>query len=1425
MAEKNSLWKNIRKKAEQNRRTGAKPKKPTAEMLRQEAKIKAKKAEGGYMYPDGGKIKVYTDPKEFRKAEQAYNDSLSLYKKGEELMNEDDPTYGGIYQFVRVNNPNEYYYQATSDIFETPLKPESFYVVNSGSDVFFPRWKKPSLKPVLEERNLRPNIDNLQSKRYTSDSDNMSIINNTQSMPTTNSIPYEGTYEKYKRSPYEDYMYRVHLPNQKMDIVSEDKFKELNENYYLQNLEEKSKGGYMYAEGGGDDDKPFSGKQKAVASTTDVSVRALPEGLFEHIKANPIPRQPQIINLVDNRKYNPVTKGPINPNRDLVSGQFEDTIVNEIINSAYKHGVDPYTALAIGLQESRWGKTDSNIGHVMTQGGEDYIPGVDDMVMTIKDKEKYARKLGYKDKDAIIQAYNGLGVLSSKRGEIGKSAYGVPIPEEGIDLSKPGYHYYGYTINDIAKNVLQKNPDVVSRVEKVFKPKMDGGYMYYAGGPMQYKRGGLLKDIGLGVADFALSTIGGVTGIQSMKDIVNEKQYSNDKFDAGANFAGKLGSTALKLIPVTAPIANAAGIVGGAANKAFGIDAANYNPNQEVSDLEKAGDIVGQVGNVASMFMGNTSGAASAANTGKFMQGVNKINQFGQSPAGQLLNQGLSFEQGGDINNNSLNLQNSMRNRYNSYRKKSKGGTFHQYGINQIPDSAGLHHQNAYGGVPIGPDAMAEGGEYVLDGNYVVSDRVDGMDTQTDEFGNTMAENLEKALNKYTLRDLDSKNKDKPRRPNDFISKETIEQIKQQAIIETEESRAEAQAQKEQNQAMREAAVQYAAAGGKLNKDITKIVEEEYAAAYGGYINPKKYKGLNMPYSGGGKLPKEVLRARVESHMSPEQADAYVEQYAKGGSIHIKESKKGTFTKAAKKRGKSVQEFARQVLANKDKYSAAMVKKANFARNAAKWKHAEGGPMDPPDKYFRKSDSTSYANRGLRNDIMDVLTKGIYDDIAAVETSRKFGYNPSYQEIDDYYKNYGVTERGKFEKARVEGEAGALKDYQNNKYMSLTNQDVIDLAEKVIDNDGSYMFDNSSSYWENKVDVTKNLNKLDLDRVKSMVAHKLKNKSTGGYYAQGGPVVSNVNQDFDLYAQNRGGMMMADGGMMPQDDGMSKQVAAALQQGADPKQLLQQLIESGMDPQQAQAMLQAIMGSMQASQTQAPMMAMGGKKMYSNGGGDDEIPQYAGQLGKESWLTTAAGLGQTIPDIAAGVMAARALKKKDYEVKPFTVEGPKFNVEPIAIGMKDQTSTNKALMAQNLRNAGMTAAGLRGSLAGYYGQESKGLAKGLTDLYTQKYNVEGQGQFQADMFNAKAKADALTATMQGKEGYMQDILNAGQGVTNKLANYYANRQKAGVQQWQAENTKSPYYSYITVDGQTKKVFQDQDGNYRDDFGNIIETGE
>ena len=65
-----------------------------------------------------------------------------------------------------------------------------------------------------------------------------------------------------------------------------------------------------------------------------------------------------------------------------------------------------------------------------------------------------------------------------------------------------------------------------------------------------------------------------------------------------------------------------------------------------------------------------------------------------------------------------------------------------------------------------------------------------------------------------------------------------------------------------------------------------------------------------------------------------------------GGILHIKESKKGTFTAAASKHGMGVQEFASHVHAHPENYSPAMRKKANFARNAAHFKHEYGGVID-----------------------------------------------------------------------------------------------------------------------------------------------------------------------------------------------------------------------------------------------------------------------------------------------------------------------------------------------------------------------------------------------------------------------------------------------------------------------------------------------
>lgn len=89
----------------------------------------------------------------------------------------------------------------------------------------------------------------------------------------------------------------------------------------------------------------------------------------------------------------------------------------------------------------------------------------------------------------------------------------------------------------------------------------------------------------------------------------------------------------------------------------------------------------------------------------------------------------------------------------------------------------------------------------------------------------------------------------------------------------------------------------------------------------------------------------QSLLDAVQQMREREQVRNRLRTFAAGGGIHIDPSKRGTFTAAASRHGMGVQEFASRVLAHKENYSPAMVKKANFARNASHW-HADGGPIN-----------------------------------------------------------------------------------------------------------------------------------------------------------------------------------------------------------------------------------------------------------------------------------------------------------------------------------------------------------------------------------------------------------------------------------------------------------------------------------------------
>lgn len=106
-----------------------------------------------------------------------------------------------------------------------------------------------------------------------------------------------------------------------------------------------------------------------------------------------------------------------------------------------------------------------------------------------------------------------------------------------------------------------------------------------------------------------------------------------------------------------------------------------------------------------------------------------------------------------------------------------------------------------------------------------------------------------------------------------------------------------------------------------------------------------------------GKAPIRLLNSNREVYMINNKivyADIIMKQqndaqynalkYKEGSKIHIKKKNRGKFTAAAKRAGMSVQQYASKVL-NDPNASPQLKKRANFARNASKWKHEKGGKV------------------------------------------------------------------------------------------------------------------------------------------------------------------------------------------------------------------------------------------------------------------------------------------------------------------------------------------------------------------------------------------------------------------------------------------------------------------------------------------------
>lgn len=251
-------------------------------------------------------------------------------------------------------------------------------------------------------------------------------------------------------------------------------------------------------------------------------------------------------------------------------------------------------------------------------------------------------------------------------------------------------------------------------------------------------------------------------------------------------------------------------------------------------------------------------------------------------------------------------------------------------GINLVAEG-GSHEQNPYGGVMVGTDEqgtpnLVEENEIIWNGDYVFSKRMKVPKKLAKKYGLGGDITFADAIRKLT--------KDSEERPLSMIDRDTNDHILGEfADVQEERRMAKAQRAMEREQ--------------QLQEDFMT----GFQYGLGGHLSPF------------GIVPNS-------DNISPfEKAE---QQFADGGGIHIDPSKRGTFKAQASKMGMGVQEAASHILANKENYSPAMVKKANFAKVFA---HADGGDLFTNPFAYGGEMGNIFAGPGNRPNTLYVSTQ------------------------------------------------------------------------------------------------------------------------------------------------------------------------------------------------------------------------------------------------------------------------------------------------------------------------------------------------------------------------------------------------------------------------------------------------------------------
>lgn len=182
------------------------------------------------------------------------------------------------------------------------------------------------------------------------------------------------------------------------------------------------------------------------------------------------PPEKSYIDIKDTRKKDIVTDTTLT-DRNRLHAKVDSDLVKKIVVKAKEYGIDPYTALAIGYQETLLRDEYADNPMNLLSGdrlkpetaGQDIL---DLTMMTLNDKKQLAEKLGKTKEEEVLQAWNGYGKITAESfGGRVRKAYGIDISQEPIDMSTNPV--YGRRVKDIRDNILKRNPQIIELVEGV----------------------------------------------------------------------------------------------------------------------------------------------------------------------------------------------------------------------------------------------------------------------------------------------------------------------------------------------------------------------------------------------------------------------------------------------------------------------------------------------------------------------------------------------------------------------------------------------------------------------------------------------------------------------------------------------------------------------------------------------------------------------------------------------------------------------------------------------------------------------------------------------------------------------------------------------------------------------------------------------